>query len=334
MVDMGKFGAYYADDEGGALVVETVDRAGIASKGLAVNPLREEDPRDWSVSERMRTALTEARRLGLAAAEDALKQDGLEPQELGLFATSTSTVYRVPGLETIAADLGVSENAERLCLGPMGCCAGLASLSACRNWVAVHQRPALLVCVDMNSPHLQPPPYDKEQAVIATIFGDAAAAVVLRPAGDRDGLRIVDTETLTVPAYADVLTVQVSETGMYVTLDPTLPRAVSSNVAKPVDVLLRRHDLRREDITWWAVHPGGRRIIEGVAEGLSLPDNAIQASRSVLRDYGNTISASVLVTLRRLSSEHPLGLGEHGMAVAFGPGATFWAVLLTSSFPA
>ena len=54
--------------------------------------------------------------------------------------------------------------------------------------------------------------------------------------------------------------------------------------------------------TAWAVHPGGRSILDRVETGLELEPDALDASRAVLRDYGNMSSATMLFILRRAAA--------------------------------
>lgn len=333
-VKMADFAAFFAGDPGGREVADIVHNSAIDSKGMAVNPAVD-DPRNWPTSRRMATGLTAARDLGREAIESALELDGLAPGEIGLLVTTTTTTHSAPGLDTLVRELGMGPGTQFQSLGPMGCYAALPALSMTRDWVQVHGRPAVLLCVDLFSPHLQPPPYDREQAVVLTLFGDGAAAVVMRPGGDGSaggtggtGIEVVDTEMLYVPEFADDLQVHIADHGMRIRLAPTMPDVTASAVAGPTDRLLGRSGLGRADVRWWALHPGGRRIIDRVAEELALPPASTEVSRAVMREYGNTASAAVLAVLQRLQGTWPLGPGEYGVALAFGPGATIWAVLL------
>ncbi len=327
-VKMDEFAALFAGDPGGDIVARVIDNSEIGAKGMAVNPFVE-DPREWGTGRRMDRGLADARALAAEAVRRALDRAGLSPGEVGLLATSTTTTHSAPGLDGLLDDLGMPPGTEALSLGPMGCYAALPALSACRNWVEVHRRPAVLVCVDLFSPHLQPPPYDKEGAVVLTLFGDGAAAVVLRPGRPGlPGLDIIDTEVLTAPRFAQDLQVHVGDRGLHIRLAPTMPDVVASSVPAPVDALLARNGLGRGDLAWWALHPGGRRIIDRVEEELRLPAESVGVSRAVMREHGNTAGPAVLAVLERLQQAAPLEPGHHAMALAFGPGATLWAMLL------
>ncbi|GAA0318831.1 type III polyketide synthase [Actinoallomurus spadix] len=328
LIRMKEFAEFFAADAGGHHVMNFVRNAAIETKGMAVNP-RTEDPRGWGTARRMDVSLAVARALGREAVRQALAGAGLRPGDVGLLVTATTTAHSTPGLDALITQVGMRPDTEFQSLGPMGCYAALPALSTARNWVETHGRPAVLVCTDLFSPYLPPPPYDKEQAVVLTLFGDGAAAVVVRPGGDHvRGLDILDTETFYVPEFADDLQIHVGDRGMRVRLAPTMPDVTAAAVAGPTDRLLGRRGLSRADVRWWALHPGGRRIIDRVAEELALPAGSVDASRAVMREYGNTAGPAVICVLKRLQDSRPLAPGEHGVALAFGPGATIWAVLL------
>lgn len=327
---MGEFAAFLGNDRGAQTVERVIGNAAIRTKGMAVNPLVE-DPRRWTTAQRMDRSLVEARHLGHTAIKAVLDRAGLASGDIGLLVTSTTTTHSAPGLETLAYELGMPPGVDLLSLGPMGCYGALPSLVATRDWVLAHGRPAVLLCVDLFSPHLQPPPYETEEAVILTLFGDGAAAVVVRPDAESAGshsLELVDGEMLTVHAHADDLQVHMGDTGVRIRLAPTIPDVVADGVTGPVERLLSRHGLGHSNVRWWAIHPGGRRVVERVAEELRVDEESVAASRQVMRDYGNTAAPAVLAVLDHLQGARPLGTGEYGVALAFGPGATIWTVLL------
>lgn len=333
LVKMEEFANLVAADPGGDTVAQVIRNSAITTKGMAVNALLE-DPRRWTTRRRMDRSLAEARRLGRDTVTAALAEAGLRPEDVGLFATVTTTTHSAPGLDALAPELGLRADVEMLSLGPMGCYAAVPAVSACAHWVAAKRRPAVLLAVDLFSPHVQPPPYDKEQAVVLTLFGDGAGAVVLLPPdepagpGVGPGVAVVDSEQLTAPAYAEDLQVHMGDSGLHIRLKPSMPDVVASSVAIPARALLARHRVRWADVAWWAVHPGGRRILDRVDEALELPEQSMAAAREVMREYGNTAAPAVLGVLRRLQETQPLARGEHGVVLACGPGATVWALLL------
>jgi predicted naringenin-chalcone synthase len=109
-----------------------------------------------------------------------------------------------------------------------------------------------------------------------------------------------------------------------------VPDVLALHVRRVVDELLERHHLTVADVTGWAVHPGGPRILDVVAEQLGLAESTLQASRTVLREHGNCSSATVLMVLDELTRTSPVAAGGHVVALAFGPGLTLYAALLTA----
>jgi predicted naringenin-chalcone synthase len=328
LVSMSDFATHLEHDVGGDVVAQVISNSAIATKGMAVNPIVE-DPRWWPTARRMDRSLAEARVLGAETIVEALARTGLVPEDVGLFATVTTTTHSAPGLDALAAEVGMASNVQILSMGPMGCYAAVPGLATCANWVAVHGRPAVLLAVDLFSIHIQPPPYDKEAAVILTLFGDGAAAVVLHPGEPGlPGVDVIDAEQLTVPQYADDLQVHAGDRGMRIRLAPTMPDVVASAVGEPAKALLTRNGIAWDDVAWWAVHPGGRRILDRVAAALALPETSVAVARGAMRDWGNTAAPAVLGVLERLLTAAPLGPGEHGVVLAFGPGATIWSLLL------
>jgi alkylresorcinol/alkylpyrone synthase len=89
-----------------------------------------------------------------------------------------------------------------------------------------------------------------------------------------------------------------------------------------VDCLLARHHLQRNEVSQWVVHPGGMKILDKVEEALALSPQALQHSRTILRQYGNMSSATLLFVLKRVIEESQPAAGEHGIILGFGPGLT------------
>jgi predicted naringenin-chalcone synthase len=319
---------FYAEHCGGGAVRERVFRgAGVRGRHLAVNPLFEDVSR-WSTAERMRRYVTEALPLGKEAVGAALADAGLAAEDVGLFTVTSCTGYATPGLDIrTAASLGMAADVQRLVIGHMGCYAALPSLGAVGDFAVARGRPAVLLCLELTSLHVQPPTDDLGQVVSHALFGDAAVAVVVEP-GPAPGWELVDVTALTDPGTADHMTWDVTDLGFRMGLSPEVPRVLARHVGPAVDGLLDRHGLRMSDVDAWAVHPGGPRILDTVAERLDLPLDALDASRRVLAEHGNCSSATVLLVLDALRADGRPRPGHHAVALAFGPGLTLYAALL------
>jgi len=329
----GYFREHYQDHPVARKVWE---KSGITTRRGVVDPTKE-DISSWGTGARMRRFVQEAMPLGREAVGKALADAGLDPAEVGLFAVASCTGYATPGLDILLArDLGMGDDTQRLHIGHMGCYAALPGLGAVSDFVVARGKPAVLLCLELTSLHVQPAPTgepdgaDLQQMVAHALFSDAAAAVVLQPAAGEglDGLDVVDAIARTDVSTADHMTWDVTDLGFLMGLSPRVPDILALHVRPVVEELLSRNGLTISDVQGWAVHPGGRRIVEVVGESLGLTDPQTAASFAVLDEVGNCSSATVLLVLERLLAEPAHTQGEWVVAMAFGPGLTLCATLL------
>ncbi|MGY1741384.1 MULTISPECIES: type III polyketide synthase [unclassified Blastococcus] len=296
--------------------------AGVRTRHAVANPV-DEDLSGWSTGARMARYVQEALPLGKQAVAGALDRAGLAPGDVGLFAVATCTGYATPGLDIrLAADLGMPPGLQRLLIGHMGCYAAIPGLAAVGDFVTARARPAVLLCCELTSLHVQPAQRDLEQVVAHALFSDAAAAVVVQP-GAGSGRRLAGVVARTDSSTADHMTWDVTDLGFRMGLSPRVPDVLARHVGAVVDELLTGAGLRVEDVAGWAVHPGGPRILDVVRDELGLAEEQMAASRRVLAEHGNCSSATVLLVLDELGDvDGPV------VAMAFGPGLTLYAALL------
>jgi predicted naringenin-chalcone synthase len=323
----GFFAQHYAGGKRG-LAQRIFANSGVTTRQAAVSPLLE-DVSDWSTERRMRRYQVEAVPLGKEAVGKALIDAGVAADELGLFAVCSCTGYATPGLDILLArDMGMSPSVQRLFVGHMGCYAALPGLGAISDFVVARGRPALLLCAELTSLHMQPASTraDIQQMVSHALFSDAAAAVVVVPDVRPDGWEVVETTALTDTTTADHMTWEVTDLGFRMGLSPQVPKVLSLHVRAMVDDLLARHGLTIADVDGWAVHPGGPKILDVVAEQLELTPSAMVESRGVLSAYGNCSSPTVLLVLDALRRRPTPP--RRVMMLAFGPGLTLYGTLL------
>lgn len=344
----GYFAEHYADNPLAARVWRT---AGIERRHGVVDPTVE-DISGQGTGARMERYVTEAVPLGREAVSAALVAAGLRPDDVGLLCVTSCTGYATPGLDILLArDLGMDPGVQRLVIGHMGCYAAIPGLGAVGDYAVARDRPAVLLCLELTSLHVQPPsatsrsasptPQDLQQMVAHALFSDAAAAVVVEPGGryaagsvPTSGLELVDVVAQTDASTSDLMTWDVTDLGFRMGLSPKVPQVLSQHVLGVVTALLGRNGLTIDDVARWAVHPGGRRILEVTQERLGLPDAAMAPSYEVLRDYGNCSSATVLLVLEELGRRPGLSPGDPVVAMAFGPGLTLYAALFRAVRPA
>ena len=312
-----------------ALAERIFANSGVSRRQAAVNPLLE-DVSDWPTERRMRRYQVEALPLGKEAVGRALTAAGLDAGDVGLFIVCSCTGYATPGLDILLArDLGMAPGTQRMFVGHMGCYAALPGLGAASDFVTARGRPALLLCAELTSLHIQPAGarVDTQQIVSHALFSDAAVAAVVVPGGRGYALR--EVTSLTDTSTADHMTWDVTDTGFRMGLSPKVPQVLSNHVRGLVDDLLARHGRTASEVDGWAVHPGGPRILNVVERELALPPEALAASRATLNEHGNCSSPTVLLILDRLC--RAAAPPERVVMLAFGPGLTLYAALLESA---
>lgn len=279
-----------------------------------------------STRERNDTYRREAPVLSAAAATDALTRAGVSASELTHVVTVSCTGLFAPGLDyRLVRDLGIATTVERFHIGFVGCAAAFPALRAadhiCR---AQPDAVVLVVCVELCSLHIRSST-DPEQIVASAVFADGAAAAVVsaRP-------RETPGAQLEVGAFSTTITSTgeedmdwtVGDEGFVMRLSADVPRIVGGEVRAAFAQAFGADAVPAEAADAWAVHPGGRSVLDRVQHGLELPEAMLDASRAVLREQGNMSSATVLFILQRLLDDAALGDGARVVGLAFGPGLT------------
>jgi predicted naringenin-chalcone synthase len=285
-----------------------------------------------STGERNDLFIAVAPDLAADAARTALAEGAVDAAAVTHVVTVSCTGMFAPGLDhRLVRDLGLSPTVERCHLGFIGCAAALPALRVASALAAT--RPGavvLVVCLELCSLHLRRSS-DPQQIVAASVFADGAAAAVVtsdeatgRPGGfdlDRFG------STLTSEGETDMVWT-IGDHGFEMVLSAEVPRIIGREIRGADDGFLGG-----DSADEWAVHPGGRSILDRVQTGLDLHPDALRASRGVLRDYGNMSSATILFILRRMLHDDRLADGARLGTLAFGPGLTVESALLTRRRP-
>ncbi|MBU8540952.1 type III polyketide synthase [Falsiroseomonas tokyonensis] len=263
---------------------------------------------------RARMARWEAEAPDLAGA--ALRRLGLEQEGPGIthIIVATCTGFVAPGLDRqIIAGFDLPLNVERTTVGFMGCQAAINALKLA--WHIVRSEPearVLVVCLELCTLHLQDTTA-LEQLLCFLLFADGCAAALVT--SDPAGLRLEGFASQVIPAAADQITWRIGDAGFDMTLSGMVPFTLAHALPDLAPALHGGRGLAQ--MRHWAVHPGGRSILDAVAHGLDLPDDALSTSRDVLSDHGNMSSATVMFVLARMLAA---GRPGHGCALAFGPG--------------
>lgn len=237
--------------------------------------------------------------------------------------TASCTGFLAPGLDQrLATLIGLSGSVERVALGFMGCAAAVNGLSVARHIARSEKRArVLVVCTELCTLHLQDED-DLEGLLAAMLFGDGAAAALV--ANEETGLALEGFRALTIPETPDLITWTVSDTGFLMRLSGDVPGAIATaleaeRARNAPDGVLAGAAL--SDFDLFAVHPGGRSVLDAVARALDLGEDALCASRAVLAAHGNMSSATILFVLARIMAGRVAGAApRRGLGMAFGPG--------------
>ena len=313
--------------DGSPLAERIWAKAGIDLRHGVVDP-RTEDVSNWTTGARMRRFVSEAMPLGKEALSACLDDAGMTAADVDALTVVSCTGYATPGLDILLArDLGMSADVQRVHIGHMGCYAAIPALATVSDAAAARGQAGLLLCLELTSLHIQPATPDPDQMVAHALFSDAAAAVAVVPDA-ADGFEVVDFIARTDAARSALMTWDVTDLGFRMGLSPQVPDVLADHVADVVAELLARNGVVSDDVGGWAVHPGGPRIVDVVAERLGLADTDVEDSREVLRTNGNCSSATVLLILQRMAASGAVESGRYAVAMAFGPGLTLYATLL------
>ncbi|SHE10553.1 Alpha-pyrone synthesis polyketide synthase-like Pks18 [Chlamydia abortus] len=276
-----------------------------------------------STEERMEKFRIEAARLGFEAGSLALKDSRISPGDITHLITVSCTGLFLPGLDAVLVQqLGLPADVERIPLTFLGCAAGMTALRLSRRMVEhLPQAKVLIVCVELCTLHIQHAA-DREALFGAAFFGDGASACVVGGAhsSERGMLALGRSRTVLFPESADEMIWKVGNYGFNLYLSPRIPQRIGEYVPPEVERLLEGGPAPE----FWAIHPGGRGIIDTLQTIYGLSEEQTAASRKILRRYGNLSSATILFVLEaiRCSMETAETARKEGIALAFGPGLT------------
>lgn len=228
---------------------------------------------------------------------------------------ASCTGFVAPGIDQIiAAELGLGD-VERTLVGFMGCYAAVSSLRLAHHIVRSEpEARVLVVTVELSSLHLQ---YETEleRLLAALQFGDGASASLVT--GEPNGFALSRSFATTLPDSTHLIRWDIGDHGFVMELSGEVPGRIGEALRDPKvrEALLGGEPAEAYDA--WAVHAGGRSVLDSVEHGLALPPDALSESREVLSRFGNMSSSTLPFVLERLLANPKR---RRGIALAFGPG--------------
>ncbi len=257
---------------------------------------------------------------------------GLGPADVTHVITVSCTGFCNPGPDYhVIVELGLAPATQRYHLGFMGCYAAFPGLNMARQFCAADPDAVVLVmCLELCSLHLQLG--GGEDSLLAnSLFSDGAAAAVVSArdlAPGQSGYRLGAFRSTLIPSGEHDMAWTIGDLGFDIALSSYVPKIIGAHIVDAVAPLLEDSGLQHDDIASWAVHPGGKAILDKVANSLALQPEQLEPSRAVLKQYGNMSSATILYVLEAALRRTQSPAGQQVCAMAFGPGLTVEMALL------
>ena len=233
---------------------------------------------------------------------------------------TTCTGFYAPGLDIeIVEHYGLKPSVERTIVGFMGCYAGMNALKLARHIVrSDHGARVLILNLELCTLHLQQTD-NLEQTLSFLLFADGCSASIV--SAEQKGIELQSFYSAVMPDSGDQITWAIGGSGFDMNLSGKVPGTIAAGLPACLPNILSGHGL--DKFRHWAIHPGGRTILDAVREGAELPEELLQSSRRVLRDFGNMSSATIMFVLKDIMQR---GDGR-GCGMAFGPGLTVESLL-------
>lgn len=226
---------------------------------------------------------------------------------------TTCTGFYAPGLDfDVMEHLQLAPDVERTCIGFMGCYAAVNALKQARHIVRSQPEDSVLVVnLEICTLHLQES-QNLGEVLSFLVFGDGCAASLV--SAEPRGLQLTGFRAMRLPGTEKLITWHIGDQGFDMVLSGQVPLAVGTALEACRDKLLQ------DGVSLWAVHPGGRSVLDAVERALALQPDALAASRDVLRRFGNMSSATIMFVLQAVMQS--AAAGQTGCAMSFGPGLT------------
>jgi predicted naringenin-chalcone synthase len=235
--------------------------------------------------------------------------------DISHIVVASCTGFVAPGIDQILCErLGLSAQVERVLIGFMGCYAAVTALKTARH--IVRSEPdarVLVVTVELSTLHLQPAT-EIEPLLAMLQFGDGAAAAIVEAEGQ--GLALEAPFAASLPDSNGLIGWDIGDTGFAMHLSGEVPGRIAAALCDPETRTALTGGVDPQAIDGWAIHAGGRSILDAVETALELNPEALAESRDVLAEFGNMSSSTLMFVLERMFDRRP----ARGVALAFGPG--------------
>jgi predicted naringenin-chalcone synthase len=288
------------------------------------------------IEDKMDVFKKEAAPLALQAIHNAFNKINTSAEDFHIthLITVSCTGLYCPGLDTVLIkELQLPPTIFHTSVNFMGCNAAFHALKIA-DLITKSDRNArvLIVCVELCTLHFQPK-NNHDNLLSNTIFGDGAAAIVITSdewaaEANYKGLTINGFYSLLLPEGEKLMGWNLTAVNFEMLLDAEIPSFIGRELRTIVNNMLTHFSSTRESIDHWAIHPGGKRILDVIKQELQLTNPEIQHSYQVLKEYGNMSSPTILFVLNELLNASPTR-EQKICSIGFGPGLSIETALFT-----
>ncbi len=335
------------DDRKTAWLSKIYKYSGIDQRYTVIADLKNANPEEYTFFEslpgepffattknRLKLYQQQAVQLAAKAARNCAAQFDTDilPQVTHLITISCTGMY-APGLDIdLVEQLNLNRTTERTCINFMGCYGAINGLKTadyiCRS---NPQAKVLVVSVELCTLHFQNDT-SMDNLVANSLFSDGSAAALVENSANRTGrkrsLQLNSFYSEFMPESRDEMGWYIGNTGFEMILTAMVPKQIHLHIKAITERMVAKAGLQPQQIGAYAVHPGGRKILEAVEQALDLPEDSNAFAYDVLRRHGNMSSATILFVLKKMLQADGLH-NEHIAGYAFGPGLTVEGMVLT-----
>ncbi|WP_436517893.1 type III polyketide synthase [Ekhidna sp. To15] len=283
-----------------------------------------------SAKPRMLIYQDHAIKLAKVACSQVIEASSFDKENIShLIAVSCTGMY-APGLDIELVDqLGLNTSTERTSINFMGCYAAFNAMKVAQNIIKANtEAKVLIVCVELCSIHLQQKT-DDENLLANAIFGDGAAAMVVSSEPSKNSLEIKDFYSDLALDARDEMGWYIGDHGFEMHLSSKVPDVIKDGIGELTNRLLKKIELEISDIDFFAIHPGGKRILDVIEDKLQITKEQNSNARKILRTHGNMSSPTVLFVIKSILDELTVKDDQkHLLSFAFGPGLTLESAVL------
>jgi predicted naringenin-chalcone synthase len=259
--------------------------------------------------------------LSVSSLKRVLEESHVSKNDISCVVVSTCTGYLCPGLSSyIIEKAELPENVYAIDIAGMGCGGAMPVLQACYNYLSAHPNTyAIALSTEVSSAAI----YwgsDGELILSNSIFGDGSAACLLSNHDNSRGFKIIDFASTMLANHRNALRFKTENARLRNVLKQTVPDIAAHATQNITHDIFEKHGLKQENIKFWVMHPGGRKVLDTIEQKMRLQKNALNHSRKVLYNYGNMSSPTVLYVLKEVMNDNSLNTDDKALISSFGAG--------------